>query len=71
MTWYWCLFRTIPESLPWLLSKGRVEEAEAIVKRAARFNNREIPENIFHDHIQVQVPEMKVRYCFNIVTSVH
>ena len=34
MTLYWCLFRTIPESLPWLLSKGRVEEAEAIVKEA-------------------------------------
>ena len=52
------LNRTIPESLPWLLSKGRVQEAEAIVRRAARFNNREIPENIFQDHIHS--PEMKV-----------
>ena len=45
------LSRIIPESLPWLLSKGRIAEAEAIVQRAARFNNKQIPTDIFSDHV--------------------
>jgi OCT family organic cation transporter-like MFS transporter 4/5 len=36
----------VPESPRWLLCKGRVAEVKEIVKKAARFNNIELPDNI-------------------------
>lgn len=36
----------VPESPRWLLCKGRVAEVKEIVKKAARLNNIELPENI-------------------------
>lgn len=36
----------VPESPRWLLCKGRVSEVKEIVKRAAEFNGRQLPDNI-------------------------
>ena len=38
--------RILPESIPWLVANDRVVDAEKIIKRAAKFNNVNMPDKI-------------------------
>ena len=40
------LYWIVPESVRWLISKGRVEEAKRIIERAARENNKKMPAHL-------------------------
>ena len=61
------VYRTVPESLVWLLAKGKIKEAEDIVQKAARFNGKTIPENVFSDHvIRSPTAESKVLEATNL-----
>ena len=49
--WYFRWF--VPESPRWLLSTGRIDEAEVVVQKIAKWNKKDIPANFIHQLVSL------------------
>ncbi|XP_038077427.1 organic cation transporter protein-like isoform X1 [Patiria miniata] len=53
----------VEESIRWLVSKGRIDEAEAVIRRIARMNKKTLPDVLFDQgdiHEQMELQKSKI-----------
>ncbi len=52
-------YRLLSESPRWLISKGRVNEAQNVIRKIARINKKDIPDEFF-DSIELKQPHVRI-----------
>jgi len=60
-----CPYSLVPESARWLASKGRIEEASAIIRQAAKVNKADVSEKVLSlQDLQSDGPQEKIWHLF-------
>ncbi len=57
--------RFLSESPRWLISKGRVNEAQKVIRKIARINQKDIPDEFF-DGLELKKQDVRI-YILNII----
>ena len=68
-------FRVLPESARWLLAQGKFEKAEEVIKKVAKVNHKNLPENIFSVEnneglLTIVSTVFKIRMVFFVIVAV-
>lgn len=56
--WFGFNCRVIPESARWLISKGRLKEADEIIQRVSQVNGVKLTRSLLDDHEEIQEQPM-------------
>ena len=58
ITYFVCYISSVlPESARWLIAQGKLDKAEKVMRKVAKVNGTNLPENVFTDEVEVEMEE--------------
>lgn len=60
------IFRLLPESVRWLISKGKHHQAKQTILKAARWNNARVPEHLLQSATYVSYHFINFEKCVRV-----
>ena len=55
--------RFLPESIPWLVVNNRVDQAEEVLKKAAKFNGITLPDKFLEKPASDHMLKVRISFC--------